>query len=180
MNIVIQFAAEAAHQADTGLVGALGIDGKLLLLQSLAFLVLVFILGKFVYPYLIKAIDDRRASIEEGMQNARKAEEELRKAEEKVAEIIRGARAEADDMLAHTQKEASTIIEAAEAKAVKRAEHIVEQAQADMHNELTAARDALKQETAQLVALATERIIKQKVDAKSDAQLVAAALKESK
>ena len=39
---------------------ALGINWKLLVEQGIAFLILVWILGKFVYPALIKSIDTRR------------------------------------------------------------------------------------------------------------------------
>lgn len=183
MNLFMFFATaeEAVTESSGGdLLGALGIDGKLLILQTLAFLVMVWVLAKFVYPYLIKAIENRRETIEDGVKNAKKAEEQLKNVEHKVADIIRSARKEADAMVATGQKEAATIVEAAEEKAIKRAEHIVAEASAQMSNELSAAREALKKETAQLVASATEQVIKQKVDAKSDAQLIAGALKEVK
>lgn len=182
MNSYIYLAVtEAASGESSGdLLGALGIDGKLLLLQTAAFLVMVFILGKFVYPYLIKAIEDRRQTIEDSAKNAKQAEEQLKDVEQKVAQIIRKARTEASDLVTHGQKEATSIVEAAEDKAVKRAEHIVAEAQAQMDNELNAAREALKKDTAELVARATEQIIKQKIDAKKDAQLITAALEEAK
>lgn len=182
MNSLLYLAAtEAAHaeSQNSDLLSALGIDGKLLLLQAGAFLVLVIILGKFVYPYLLKAIDDRREKIEEGLKNAKKADEELKKVEQKVAEIIRNARAEANDIIAHSQKEATNLVEEAEAKAVKRAEHIVSEAKTQMDNELHAAREALKKDTAELVAKATGQILHQKIDAKKDAQLITSALREA-
>lgn len=183
MNNLLYLAATEAAQSqsqNSDLLSALGIDGKLLLLQSGAFLVLVFILGKFVYPHLLKAIEDRREKIEDGLKNARKADEELKKVEQKVAEIIRTARSEANDILAHSQKEATALVEEAEAKATARAEHIVSEVRAQMDNELAAARAALKKDTAELVAKATEQIIKEKIDAKKDAQLISAALQEAK
>jgi F-type H+-transporting ATPase subunit b len=183
MNSYIYVAASEAAQPssqDSGLFSALGIDVTLLLLQAAAFLLLVFLLGKFVYPHLLKAIDNRRATIEEGMLNAQKAQEELKQVEQKVADIIRTARSEAGDIVAHAQKEASVVVEAAEDKALKRAEHIINEAQAQMSNELTAARETLKKDTARLVALATEQIIKEKLDAKKDAELIEAAIKGAK
>ena len=182
MNSYIYLAAsDAAHteSQNSDLLSALGIDGTLLLLQGAAFLILVFILGKFVYPHLIKAIDDRRETIEAGLKNAKKADEDLKHVEQKVAEIIRTARSEASDIVATSQKEATAIVEAAEDKAVKRAEHIVSEARAQMENELNAARTAMKKEAAELVAQATEQIIKEKIDTKKDAQLIQNALKEA-
>jgi F-type H+-transporting ATPase subunit b len=76
-------------------------------------------------------------------------------------------------------KEAAKMVEEAEEKAAKRAEHIVKEASASMEHELNKARTALKQETAQLVAEATGVILKEKVDAKKNAELISKALKGS-
>ncbi len=178
MNYIFFAATESVqHESSQGdLLGALGIDGKLLILQSLAFLILVFLLGKFVYPHLIKAIDARREAIEAGLASAKKSEQALKDVEEKVAEITKKARTEANEIVQHSQKEAADIVSAAEEKALKRAEHIIEEAKAQMSNELAAAREVLKKDTAKLVALATERVIKEKVDANKDAQLIDSAI----
>src|SRR2546423_164467 len=106
---------ESASQP--GLFQALGLDAKLLVEQGVAFLILVFILGKFVYPALIKAIDDRRAMIEAGLQEAKESQEVLERAEAKVAEMLEEARKDADDILARTHQEAVGMISEAEGKA---------------------------------------------------------------
>ena len=62
MNFLSQFAAETTTNKD--LFTALGIDWRLLILQIIAFLVLVALLGKFVYPWLIKSVDARQDGIE--------------------------------------------------------------------------------------------------------------------
>jgi F-type H+-transporting ATPase subunit b len=181
MDQFINLAHEVAHQAgDSSLLSALGIDVRMLLLQGGAFLILVIILGKFAYPPILKAIEEHRRVIEEGRANAKKAEEQLEGVEEKVAEIIRSARGEANEIIAHGQKEATALVEAAEARALKRAEHIVDEAQARMKSELTAAQESMKKEMAELVASATEHIIKEKIDVRKDAALIAASLKEAK
>jgi F-type H+-transporting ATPase subunit b len=162
--------------ASADLLGALGINVTLLLLQAGAFLVLVLILGKFAYPVILRSIEERRAKIETGLENAKKAEAELKNVEQKVKGIIRDARTEADDIIARSQQAAAALTEAAEKRAAKKAEAIVANAHTDMAHEVAAARTALKQETAQLVASATAKIIKQKLDAKADEQLIHAEL----
>src|SRR4029079_3180816 len=89
-------------EASQGLFQALGIDWKLFVEQAIAFGILVFILAKFVYPVLVKTIDDRRAAIEAGMKEAKEGQEALEKAEAKVAELLEIARKEADEILART------------------------------------------------------------------------------
>jgi F-type H+-transporting ATPase subunit b len=82
-------------------------------------------------------------------------------------------------MIDRSQKEATSIVEEAEDKATKRAEHIVTEAKAQLDNDIRTARETLKQETTALVAYATEKVVKQKVDAKKDASLIESALKEA-
>ena len=170
---------EAAHQASSpNLFEALGINAQLLITQGLAFLVLVFLLGKFVYPALVKAIDNRRATIEASMQEAKESREALEKAEAKATELLEQARKEADDIVARTHKEATTMITEAEDKAKARAEHVVKDARAQLDVDVRKAREALKKQTVELVALATEKIVKEKLDERKDASLIKDALQE--
>jgi F-type H+-transporting ATPase subunit b len=167
-----------ASESSPGLLQALGIDGKLLLEQGIAFLILVAILAKFVYPALIKAIDNRRDQIEAGMKEAKEAGEALEKAEARVADLLAEARQEADGIIARSQKEAATQVAVAEDKAKARAEQIVTDARAQLDTDVSKARQALKKDTIELVAMATEKIVKEKLDPKKDANLITGALQE--
>ena len=69
MNFLQQFAAENT-EASGDLLGALGIKWEMLLLQIIAFIILVWLLGKFVYPYLMKPVDKRQADIESSAKAA--------------------------------------------------------------------------------------------------------------
>lgn len=169
-----------ATESSPGLFEALGVNVKLLVEQGLAFLVLVFILGKFVYPPLVKAIDDRRAAIEAGMKEAKESQEVLEKAETKVAEMLESARKEADEILARSHQESASMIADAETKAKTRADQIVADARQQLGVDVAKAREALKKDTVELVALATERVIGEKLDDRKDADLVRKALAEEK
>ncbi|HEY5668299.1 MAG TPA: F0F1 ATP synthase subunit B [Candidatus Saccharimonadales bacterium] len=168
----------STEKASPGLLQALGIDGKLLIEQGIAFLILVFILGKFVYPALVKAIDARRDQIEAGMQEAKAAQEALEKAEAKVAELLAEARHEADDIIARSHQEATAMVADAEEKAKNRAEQIVADAHTQLEADVRKAREALKSETIKLVALATEHVAHEKLDNSKDAALIKSALQE--
>lgn len=174
------FAAEAAHAEESaGLLGALGINGKLFVTQLLAFLVLVAILGKFVYPFLVRSIDERRQSIEEGLKQAKEAQAASEKAEAEIQKLLATARKEADDILACSHAEAAAQVAEAEEKAHTRADQIIQDAHAQLEADVAKARLALKKDTAALVALATERVLHEKVDVKKDAQLIDRALEVS-
>jgi F-type H+-transporting ATPase subunit b len=165
-----------ASTSQPSLFEALGLNWKLLLEQGIAFLILVWILGKFVYPVLTKAIDTRRDQIEAGMKEAQASQEALEQAEQKVADMIAEARKDADDLLARSHQEAGAVIADAEAKAKERAEQIVTDARAQLEADVVKARRALKSETVQLVAAATAHIVHEKIDSKKDAGLIERAL----
>lgn len=165
-----------AVEHSQGLFEALGVDWKLLVEQALAFLILVWLLKKFVYPALIKAIDSRRDTIEAGMKEAKESQEAAEKVQDQVAELLEQSRKEADEILARTHQEAAAMMSEAEDKAKQRAEQIVTDARAQLDNDVRKAREALKQDTIELVAMATEKVVGEKLDATKDAKLITKAL----
>lgn len=170
--------AATEGEESQSLLSALGIDWVLLLEQTLAFLILLFLLAKFVYPILIRAVDSRRDRIEAGLKEAKQAEEALANAEAKVSEMLAEARKEADEILARTNQEAASVVSDAEDKAKTRAEQIVADARQQLELDIAKAREALKKDTVELVALATERVVGEKLDAQKDAELLKKALTE--
>ncbi len=180
-NLIASAAAETvSEEHSSGILQALGIDWKLLIEQGIAFLILVAVLGKFVYPILMKSIDDRREAIEAGLKEAKESQEALAKAEAKVSDLLAEARKEADGIVQRSHQEAATMVAEAEEKAKARANQIVEDARAQLATDVAKAREALKTETVKLVATATERIIGDKLDAGKDATLIENALKAQK
>lgn len=169
----------AATKTEPGLMGVLGIDWQLLLFQGLAFLLLVWFLKKFVYPPLVKAIDARQDAIEQSAKAAAETETHAKQAEAKVNELLKEARKEADGIVVTAHKEATATAADAEVKAKKQADYIVSEAKEQLQQDIRDARRALRGEATELVALATEKIVKQKVDAQNDKALINASLKES-
>lgn len=167
-------ASEAA--ASPGLFEALGLNVKLLIEQTVAFLILVAILGKFAYPVLIKAIDGRREALEAGVKEAAESRKALEKAEAKADELLAEARKDAEDLLARSQTQAAQVVQAAEDKAKVRAEQIVADARTTLESDVRRARVALKKDAVKLVAAATEYVVGEKVDASRDNALIEKAL----
>ena len=179
MTLLAQFAAaETTPSGD--LFTALGIDWKMLVFQLIAFVVLVWLLGKFVYPSLMKAVDKRQADIEASSKAAETARQQADKTKDEVKELLNQARRDASDILATAKEEANSVVEAADAKAKARAEHIVTEAHEQLQKDIVAARKALHNETLELVALATEKVVGKTVSAKVDKDIVATAVKEAK
>jgi len=168
----------AAEGQKAGLFEALGLDLKLLLVNAIAFLILLAILSRFVYPALIKAIDSRREQIEAGLAEAKKSQEAAEDAEKRVESLLAEARKDADEIISRAQTESNATVAAAEDKARLRADQIVKDARAQLESDIVKARAALKKDTLQLVALATEKVVGEKLDAAKDAKLLERALSQ--
>lgn len=169
--------AAAEHAEKSGnLLTSLGIDWKLFVSQALAFAILLGILGRFVYPVLIKSIDQRREKIEAGLKEAQESHKALQEAEARVEKLLAEARKEADAIVARSHEESNAMVREAETKAKQRGERMVADAKSQIDADVVKARAALKKDTMQLVALATEKIIHEKLDATKDEQLVERAL----
>lgn len=178
----ISYIAETAvaPEASNDLFSALGIDWRLLVLQIVAFLILVFLLGKFVYPWLMKQVDERQTAIEAAAKAAIEAQASAAESHERVAELLVEARTQAAQIVDTAKLEASQMVSASEERARSTAEKIAAEAKATVEKSIENAKRELHDETLELITLATEKVIHTKLDKKTDAALIASALKESK
>jgi len=179
MNVLSQFAAETTG-ASGDLFSALGIDWRLLILQTVAFLILVALLGKFVYPWLMKSVDERQANIEAAAVAAEKAQAAAAESQDEVQELLDQARKEAAEIVATAKLESSNMVMASEAKSKKSAERIVNDARAQLAKDIEQARVQLHDETLELVALATGKVVGETHTAAADKTLIAKAIKETR
>ena len=174
------FVAEAAesHEASGGLFSALGIEWQLLIVQIVAFVLLVWLLGKFVYPWLMKSVDKRQADILAAAKSAEDAKVSAEDANKLTEKLLTEARNEASALITAAKNEAANISSSAEKKAKKEAERILEDGRAQIEKDLAAARRQLHNDTLDLVALATEKVVAGTHNKQNDAQLISKILAE--
>jgi F-type H+-transporting ATPase subunit b len=171
----------AAADTQSGSVfTVLGIDWQMLVLQIIAFLLLVAILGKWVYPWLMKSVDERQENIDAAVNAAAEAQKSASDGEARIQALLDEARAEAADIVATAKDESTAAISAAELKAKKRAEQIVMDAKDDIAKEIVTAKKALHDETLQLVALATGKVVGKVMDSKLDDSIIRETVKDAK
>ena len=175
MNSLTTFAAEQA-----GGIAALGLNVQSFVFNFITFVCVLVILRKFVYGKLVDTLEARRKAVEDSLDQATAAAKELEEAEKKVSAMLDEARASANDIVTLAHKEASAMVEEAETKAAKKAEHLIANAESRLKQDIEAARSELRHEAANLVALATEKVLREKVDSKTDQALIATALEEAR
>lgn len=173
------YVANAEASGSSDILGTLGIDIKLLVMQTIAFLLLLWLLSKFVFPKLGAMLEAREKSIDESVKAAHEAEANALKSKEQTAKLMKEARKQADEALLSAKTEATAMVDAAEKKARERSEKIVAEAEAEISRNVAAAKKTLRNETLGLVAEATEKVVRKLVDAKVDKTVVAEAVKEA-
>jgi F-type H+-transporting ATPase subunit b len=166
--------------AESGGIGslftALGLNVQALVLNTLAFLVIVAILGKYVYPHLIRALDAKKDELEAAARLEKQAQASLEKAESKATDVISAARVSADEIVATAQVDAAEQLERARAKAEAQTDRIIGEAREQLERDMTTARRELKAETARLVATATEALLGEKLDDNRDNAIIGRSL----
>lgn len=181
LNSVTYFASEAAHaEASGSIFESLGINLQMLIFQMIAFVVLVLLLGKFVFPVLMKAVDDRQAKIEEAGKAAEAAEKKAEAAESKIEDVLKQARTEAADIVATAKNEATQMIEKAEASAKSRSERIVTEAHEEISKDVLAARKTLEKDVIGLVKQAAGFAVAGVADSKLDDALIKKSVEKAK
>jgi len=175
MSYLTQFAETAAGG---NIFTTLGIDWQLLIFQIVAFLILVWALGKWVYPWLMKSVDECKDAIDASAKAAEEAEKKAEEAQKEVQKLLAEARTEAKDIVATAKDEAAAQVADAEAKAKTRAEKIVKDAHDQLEKDVIAARKALHNDAIELVALATEKVVGKTVSKDIDKKIIASSVKE--
>lgn len=143
-----------------------------LIFQSIAFAIFVILTMKWVWPPLMKAMDERRQRIADGLAAAERGAKALQDASAKSDEAIKAARVQAQDILSAANKQATQIVEQARVTAQSEGERIKTAARAEVDRELTQARDALRKQVGDLAVQGAARILKREIDAKAHADVI--------
>ena len=140
--------------------------------QFVVFFILAFVTMKFVWPPLMKALDERAERIANGLAAADRGKAEMAAAEKRIAAELAATRDESAKRIADAEKRAAAIIEDAKQQASVEAARIVEGAKADAEQQVTRAREELRAQVAALAVAGAEQILKREVNAAAHADLL--------
>ena len=150
----------------------LGINVGNLIAQVFTFIILLVVLGKYVFPLLLKTMDQRAATIREGVENAEKSRRELAEAQQRVEALLEQARRDAQASIARATASAEQVRVGIEQDAQKRAQDILTQAERRIQQEVAQARVQLRQEVADLAIQAAEHVVGKSMDQTTSRRLV--------
>lgn len=131
--------------------------------MTLSFSIVLFILGKFAWKPILKSLHEREDSIDEALNQANKAREEMKQLKFDNEALLKEAKEERDGILRDARKVRDSIIEESKVKANEEANRIIESAKASIENEKMAAMTDLKNQLAHLSIEIAEKILKEEL-----------------
>ncbi len=143
-----------------------------LILQSIAMMIFVWFCMKFLWPPLIKAMDERREKIAEGLAASDRAEKELEAAKVTVDQQINEARDKAGEIVDQANQRHSQILDQAKDDATAERGRQVTAAEAEIVQAANQAREELRSSVASLAVLGASQILEKEVDENTHRELL--------
>lgn len=166
-------------EEDQGVVGLLGLNGKLFIAQLINFAIVLFVLWKWVFGPVAKGLSNRTAKIEASLADAEKIAEDRKNFDSWKDGEISEVRKEAAAILTKAKSEAENLKVETLTQTKEEQAKITAQATAQIEQQKQAMVKEAKAEIADLVISATQAVIKVKLDPKKDKELVEQALSDA-
>ena len=128
--------------------------------MTLSFLIVFFLLKKFAWKPILNSLKERETSIEDALNSAKKARDEVSNMKAENERILQEARNERDILLKQARETKDQLINEARTKAQVEADRIITIARETINNEKMAAITELKNQVATLSIEIAEKILK--------------------
>ena len=142
------------------------------LAQLAAFFIFAFMMAKFVWPPMAKALDERAEKIRTGLAAADKAKADSASAQQRLQQELSQSREEIAKRLADAEKQGLVLVDDAKARASAEAAKILADAKAEADQLVVQAREALREQVATLAVKGAEQILRREVNAQVHADLL--------
>ena len=151
----------------------------LVILQTIAFLLLMFLLAKFAWKPVLAAIKEREQSIDEALNKAELAKQEMTRLTAQNEELMKEARSERDLILKEAKALKDSIVHEAKTQAHTEGAKLIEKARIEIENQKKAALAELKSQVSTLSLDIAERVLRNQLQDKAKQQeLVSNLLKD--
>lgn len=153
-------------------MGKMGINLTGLVWQAINFGLLVVLLYFLLFKRIARMLDERRARIQKGMEDAEDAARKAAQAQAEFDERIKQAKQEAQQILAQVTVTGEKLREEARAQARQEAQALIERAHEEIDRERRQVVTELRTQVADLVLLMTQKVLKQTLDEQAQRRLI--------
>lgn len=171
-------AAGTVHETASGdVLGTLGINWKIFLAQLVNFSIVLFVFWRWVVKPLGQTLTRRQEKIEQGLKDAEAAEKNRVEFEQWKIEEMKKVRNEADNIVRMAADTANKLKQETIVETNLQAQKLLDQAKTMIDSEKQQMLQEVKEEVAELVVLSSEKIIRAKLDARKDHELINTSIK---
>lgn len=142
--------------------------------QLVVFFILAWFTMQFVWPPIVKALDERAKKIADGLAAAERGKQDLELATKRSTEALREGREKSAELLAQAEKRAAQVVEEAKLAAKAEADRIVAGAKAEIDQEAVRAKEQLREQVSALVVAGAEKILRREINAQVHADILTA------
>jgi len=135
-------------------------------------MVFVWFCMKFIWPPLLKAMDERRAKIADGLAASDRAEKALADANQEVEQQIKVARDKAGEIVEQANQRHGQILDQAKDDAVSERQRQVAAGEAEITQSANQAREELRATVANLAVLGARQILEREIDEEAHRELL--------
>jgi F-type H+-transporting ATPase subunit b len=146
--------------------------GMTLLGQAITFALLIAFTAKFIWPPLMKAIEERQQKIAEGLAAADRSKKAEAQAEEQVAELLKEARVKANEIIAQAEARRAQIVDAAKDEAIEEGNRQKAAALAEIESAGNRAREELRKQVSAIAVAGAEKLIRREIDSNAHKALL--------
>ena len=143
-------------------------DIGLVFWNTIAFVVLLVVLGKFAWKPMLKAIAERENGIEEALLRADKMKAEIAAMQNENEALLAKAREERAGLLKDAKETADKMVADAKDKAKNEYERIINDAQLAITQQKNAALTEVKNQVGTLVVEVAEKVLRKELSNKAD------------
>ena len=154
------------------------VDPGLFIWTIAVFLLLAFLLRKYAWQPLLKALEERQKTIAAAVEHAREAREQLEKAQANAAQLMSQARSEAEAFLVQARNDANALRQELRDKAAAEAAAITQNAEKQIQREAAKAVESIRREAVDLSVAIASKLIRRQVSAQDQDALLQESLKE--
>ena len=149
---------------------------SLIFWEIITFAILLFLLYRYVYPPIRDRIQQRQSEIERAIDEAQLTRSEARELLAEYRRQIEEARGEARRILDEARKQGEAQRERTKQEAREEGERIIQRAREEIERERDSALREVRREVADMVIVASERVIRQELDRDGHERLISEAL----
>ena len=131
--------------------------------QSFTFLLFVWFCYQFIWPPLIKALDERKQKIADGLAAAERGEKAQEVGEQAAEVLVKEAKDQARTIISQAEQRNTEIVDQAKDEAKVEADRILVAAKAEVAQEANRAREELRNKVIDLALAGASKILEREV-----------------